>query len=130
MPGALSVYFGASLPALTVTGASVSLDGSNPQFGQSSLKLVATGSTITVQLNGFPCTIQPNWQWIGSLYIKGTATPITGTLSLVTVSSTDVVNISGDIGAAWSRVYGSFDLTSDSHTQATLKLTLTGVPIG
>lgn len=63
VPGALSVYFGTptTFPAITTTGATVTLDNSNPQFGQYSYKLVATAPTITVKFTGFPCTIQPNW---------------------------------------------------------------------
>lgn len=61
---------------------SQSLDSTTVQFGGASLKLVATATTVTVELGsaGYPITIHPFWKWIGSLYIKSSIAAITGTL--------------------------------------------------
>lgn len=105
---------------MTVTGATASLDNSTVQFGKASLKLVATGSTVTIQMNGYPCTIQPYWEWLSSVYLKGAAGPITGTLNVITPAATYSVNISGTLSGGWDRPYGTEVLTADASSTATM----------
>lgn len=128
VPASQSIYY-TSLSGVTVTGATASLDTTTVQFGKAGLKLVATGSTITVQMNGYPCTIQPNWQWIGSLYIQGSVSAITGTLNIITPTATYSVNINGPL-SGWTRPYGNFQLTTDASATATMELILTGLSVG
>lgn len=85
---------------------------------------------MTVQMNGYPCIIQPNWQWIGSIYIKGSASALSGTLNVTTAAGSYSVNIAGNIGTGWSRLYGNFNLTADNSSSASMSLTLTGLTVG
>lgn len=70
VPTQYSVYDGVALPGLRIAGATASQDSTKVQFGTASLKLVATGPTITVELgsSGYPATIQSLWKWLGSVY--------------------------------------------------------------
>jgi hypothetical protein len=127
VPAQYSVYDGAALPALRITGATSSLDNSNVQFGLASLKLVATGSQIvlTFGASGYPITIQSVWKWIASLYCRTDQTALYGTLAVVTPSATYSDDISGGVSAlTWARLYGTYDLTADSSTSCSITLTL------
>lgn len=128
VPTQFSVYDGVSLPPLRVTGATASLDASHVQFGMASLKLAATGTTVTVELgsSGYPITIQSLWKWIASLYCLTDQASLSGTLAVVTSTKTYSIDISGAVTAlTWARLYGDYDLTADTATTCTLLLTLT-----
>jgi hypothetical protein len=130
VPTQYSVYDGTGLPGLRITGATASLDSVNVQFGVASIKLVATGSQITLTLasTGYPATIHPYWKWIASLYCRTDQASLSGTLAVATATKSYSDDISGAVTALmWSRLYGSYDLTADAATSATLTLTLNTV---
>lgn len=131
VPAAYAVYDAATLPALSINGASAALDGTKSQFGKASLKLTATGATITVSFTGNPIAITAYQRWIESVYIQSSRASIGGTLAVVTPAASYPVDISGTLlPATWGRLYGDCSLVADASTQATMTLTLTGCSVG
>src|SRR5574337_695472 len=131
VPAAYAVYDAAALPALSINGASATLDGTKSQFGKASLKLTATAATITVSFTGNPIAINAYQRWIESVYIQSSRASIAGTLAVVTPAASYPVDISGTLlPATWGRLYGDCSLIADASTQATMTLTLTGCSVG
>lgn len=131
VPSAYTVYNGTSLPTLTTSGCTVALDSSHAQFGNASLLLTATASTVSVQFYGYPVPIQAFQRWIDSVYLMTSRSSIAGTLTVTTANATYSVNIgTGTTPGTWTRLYGTQDLTADAATACTLGLTLTGCSVG
>lgn len=131
IPAAYALYDAPALPALTVTGATVALDGTKTQFGNASLKLTATAATVTLTFAGDPIKINPYQRWIESVYIQSSRAAIAGTLATVTAAASYPVDISGNLlPSTWGRLYGDCSLVADDSTAATLTLTLTGCSVG
>lgn len=86
--------------------------------------------SVKLGASGYPCTLQPNWKWIASLYLLASNPAITATLDLITPAGTQSVDMSGTVGADWFRLYGDYDLTADDSATGTLKLTFTGLTVG
>lgn len=131
LPSAYALYDSAALPSMTITGATASLDSSTVQFGNASLKLVATAATVSVSFTGFPVPITPFQRWIVSVFAQSSRSAITGTLAVVTPETSYPVNIDGNLLAGtWGRLYGDCSLTSDDSSGCTVTLTLTGCSVG
>src|SRR6185437_9421787 len=131
IPAAYALYDAPAMPALTVTGATATLDTGKTQFGNASLKLTATAATVTLTFAGDPIKINPYQRWIESVYIQSSRAAIAGTLAVVTAASNYPVDISGNLlPATWGRLYGDCGLVADDSTAATLTLTLTGCSVG
>lgn len=131
VPTAYAVYNGAQLPTLTVSGATAALDTTRHQFGLASLKLTATGATVSVAFPSGAVPISSFQRWIASTYLFTSRTSIAGTLSIITGNGTYSATINSSTGLSeWYRLWGDMSLVGDAATSCTLQLTFTGCSVG
>ena len=131
VPTAYAVYNGAQLPTLTVSGASTSLDTARHQFGLASLKLTATGATVSVAFPSGTVPISAFQRWIASVYLFTSRTAIAGTLAVITANGTYSATITSSTATSeWYRLWGDMSLVGDPATACTMQLTFTGCVVG
>ena len=131
VPTAYAVYNGAQLPTLTVSGASTSLDTTRHQFGLASLKLTATGATVSVSFPSGAVPISAFQRWIASVYLFTSRTAIAGTLAVITANGTYSATITSSTALSeWYRLWGDMSLVGDAATSCTIQLTFTGCTAG
>ncbi|MDE2473115.1 MAG: hypothetical protein KGL35_31515 [Bradyrhizobium sp.] len=131
VPTAYAVYNGAQLPTLTVSGASTSLDTARHQFGLASLKLTATGATVSVSFPSGAVPISAFQRWIASVYLFTSRAAIAGTLVVITANGTYSATITSSTAISeWYRLWGDMSLVGDAATSCTIQLTFTGCTAG
>lgn len=106
-----------------------SIDNGASYIGRKSIKIaVPTSTTDFIRLGSsaldYNFAITPNKKWILSFFVKSSV-PSASVHVRLRLSSGSGINVSGltsDISAAWSRIYGVVDLTSNSSNRAQIEL--------
>jgi hypothetical protein len=123
IPSQFSIFQGSSLPILTATGCTASLDAAHTFYGANALKIVVTTPGATLTLSGFPIAMAPATRWFGAFQLF-TAALVTGTLSIKTSAGNSASQtFSVAAGALFQQTWGLFDLRKFPDTQSTWQFT-------
>ena len=123
IPSQFAVFQGSSLPSLSTSGCTVSLDSGQTFYGNNALKVVVSAPGATLSFSGFPIALQAAQRWYNAFQIYTTGA-LAGTLAVSTNgshSASETFSLAGV--ASWQQVWGLFDLRKYADTQATWTFT-------
>ncbi len=125
VPQQYALFAGASLPPMTFSGCSGSLDTSNVLFGAGSLKLALSSSPASVTFaSDTAWPIAHNRSWIVSFYAMASETT-KGTITITTPKASYTTDFTLPAGSTFGRYYDTLNLIADGSTSFGLSFSFT-----
>ncbi len=125
VPQQYALFAGSSLPPMTFSGCTASLDTSNVLFGAGSLKLALSSSPASVIFaSDTAWPIAHNRSWIVSFYAMASETT-QGTITITTPKASYTTDFTLPAGSTFARYYDTLNLIADGSTSFGLSFSFT-----
>ncbi len=125
VPQQYALFAGSSLPPMTFSGCSGSLDTSNVLFGAGSLKLALSSDPASVTFaSDTAWPIAHNRSWIVSFYAMASETT-NGTITITTPKASYKTDFTLPAGSTFARYYDTLNLIADGSTSFGLSFSFT-----